>query len=73
VADRDGCVDCVAGNFADNVQGDGYFRVEGEDWGVGWNIGYMWEPTESTRFGVSYRSNSRHTLGGETKGSFAGV
>lgn len=37
-------------NFADNVQGDGYFRVKGDDWGFGWNIGYMWEPTESTRF-----------------------
>ncbi|MFN3767242.1 MAG: OmpP1/FadL family transporter [Ectopseudomonas guguanensis] len=73
VADRDGFVDCVAGNFADNVEGDGYFRVKGDDWGFGWNIGYMWEPTESTRFGVAYRSNIRHTLEGETKWSFAGV
>jgi long-chain fatty acid transport protein len=73
VADRDGFVDCVASNFADNVEGDGYFRVKGDDWGFGWNIGYMWEPTESTRFGVSYRSNIRHTLEGETKWSFAGV
>jgi len=73
VADRDGFVDCVASNFADNVQGDGYFRVKGDDWGFGWNIGYMWEPTESTRFGVAYRSNIRHTLEGETKWSFAGV
>ena len=73
VADRDGFVDCVAGNFADNVQGDGYFRVKGDDWGFGWNIGYLWEPTESTRFGVSYRSNIKHTLEGETKWSFADV
>lgn len=73
VADRDGFVDCVAGNFADNVQGDGYFRVKGDDWGFGWNIGYMWGPTESTRFGVSYRSNIRHTMEGETKWSFADV
>jgi long-chain fatty acid transport protein len=73
VADRDGFVDCVASNFADNVEGDGYFRVKGDDWGFGWNIGYMWEPTESTRFGVSYRSKIRHTLEGETKWSFAGV
>lgn len=73
VADRDGFVDCVASNFASNVQGDGYFRVKGDDWGFGWNIGYLWEPTESTRFGVAYRSNIRHTLEGETKWSFAGV
>lgn len=73
VADRDGFVDCVANNFANNVQGDGYFRVKGDDWGFGWNIGYMWEPTESTRFGVAYRSNIRHTMEGETKWSFADV
>ncbi|HZX18940.1 MAG TPA: OmpP1/FadL family transporter [Pseudomonas sp.] len=73
VADRDGFVDCVANNFADNVQGDGYFRVKGDDWGFGWNIGYLWEPTESTRFGVAYRSNIRHTLDGESKWSFASV
>lgn len=69
----DAFVDCVAKNFADNVQGDGYFRVKGDDWGFGWNIGYMWEPTESTRFGVAYRSHIRHTLEGETKWSFADV
>ena len=69
----DAFVDCVANNFADNVEGDGYFRVKGDDWGFGWNIGYMWEPTESTRFGVSYRSNIRHTLEGESKWSFAGA
>ncbi|WP_192983653.1 OmpP1/FadL family transporter [Pseudomonas sp. EggHat1] len=69
----DAFVDCVAKNFADNVEGDGYFRVKGDDWGFGWNIGYLWEPTEATRFGVSYRSNIRHTLEGETKWSFAGV
>lgn len=69
----DAFVDCVATNFANNVEGDGYFRVKGDDWGFGWNIGYLWEPTESTRFGVSYRSNIRHTLEGETKWSFAGA
>jgi long-chain fatty acid transport protein len=69
----DGFVDCVAKNFSDNVSGDGYFRVKGDDWGFGWNIGYMWEPTESTRFGVAYRSKISHTLEGETKWSFADV
>ncbi|PAU57456.1 OmpP1/FadL family transporter [Pseudomonas indica] len=73
VADRDGFVDCVASNFADNVEGDGYFRAKGDDWGFGWNIGYLWEPTENTRFGISYRSNIRHTLEGKTKWSFADV
>ncbi|WP_043310633.1 OmpP1/FadL family transporter [Pseudomonas sp. ML96] len=70
---RDEFVDCVASNFADNVQGDGYFRAKGDDWGFGWNVGYLWEPTESTRFGVAYRSRIKHTLKGETKWSFADV
>lgn len=69
----DAFVDCVASNFADNVEGDGYFRVKGDDWGFGWNIGYLWEPTDTTRFGVSYRSNIRHTLEGKSKWSFAGA
>ncbi len=73
VSDHDGFVDCVAKNFADNVEGDGYFRVKGDDWGFGWNIGYMWEPTETTRFGVAYRSHIKHTLEGKTKWSFADV
>lgn len=67
----DGFVDCVAQNFASNVEGDGYFRVKGDDWGFGWNVGYMWEPTESTRFGVAYRSHIKHTLEGKSKWSFA--
>lgn len=70
---RDAFVDCVANNFADNVQGDGYFRAKGDDWGFGWNIGYMWEPTEFTRFGIAYRSHIKHTLEGESKWSFADV
>lgn len=70
---RDEFVDCVASNFADNVSGDGYFRAKGDDWGFGWNIGYMWEPTDKTRFGISYRSHIKHTLEGETKWSFADV
>lgn len=70
---RDAFVDCVASNFADNVNGDGYFRAKGDDWGFGWNIGYMWEPTENTRFGIAYRSHIRHTLKGDTKWSFSGV
>lgn len=69
----DAFVDCVASNFADNVQGDGYFRAKGDDWGFGWNIGYLWEPTESTRFGIAYRSHIKHTLKGESKWSFADV
>ncbi|MBM7059810.1 transporter [Pseudomonas sp. UL073] len=69
----DAFVDCVASNFADNVQGDGYFRLKGDDWGFGWNIGYLWEPTEHTRFGIAYRSHIKHTLEGDTKWSFADV
>ncbi|MBB4865570.1 long-chain fatty acid transport protein [Pseudomonas nitritireducens] len=69
----DAFVDCVAKNFSDNVQGDGYFRVKGDDWGYGWNFGYLWEPTERTRFGIAYRSRIKHELEGRTKWSFSDV
>lgn len=69
----DAFVDCVAKNFSDNVKGDGYFRVKGDDWGYGWNIGYLWEPSERTRFGIAYRSRIKHELEGRTKWDFSDV
>jgi long-chain fatty acid transport protein len=35
---------------------DGEAELEGDDWGYGWNAGLLLEPTESTRFGLQYRS-----------------
>ena len=45
-------------------QVDGEYKADSIDWG--WNLGAMWNPTESLRFGVSYRSEIEH----HTEGHF---
>ncbi|MDG4866465.1 outer membrane protein transport protein [Guyparkeria sp. 1SP6A2] len=47
------------------VGSDGYVKVEGDDWSVGYNVGLMWQPSGVTRVGVSYRSGVDHELEGE--------
>ncbi|OUL18645.1 aromatic hydrocarbon degradation protein [Nostoc sp. RF31YmG] len=37
-------------------QADGFVKVTGSDWSVGYNLGVMYEPSKSTRIGLSYRS-----------------
>lgn len=39
---------------------DGRFSVEGDSWGVGYNLGYLLELDAHTRFGAAYRSSIRH-------------
>lgn len=40
-------------------------EVTGDDWGVGATLGVLVEFSESTRFGLGYRSQISHTLEGE--------
>lgn len=35
---------------------DGYFRLRGEDWSFGWNVGVLLQPGPATRVGLTYRS-----------------
>lgn len=44
---------------------DGYVELEGDSWGVGFNIGVLYEISEKTRFGAAYRSRIEHTLDGD--------
>jgi len=39
-------------------------RVEGSDWSLGFNIGFMYEPSDDTRLGLHYRSHIQHNLEG---------
>ena len=41
--------------------------VKGDSWAWGWNFGLMFQPTDTVRLGVSYRSNICHDAEGETK------
>ena len=41
--------------------------VNGDSWSWGWNIGLMYQPTETLRFGLAYRSNVCHDAEGDMK------
>lgn len=43
---------------------DGYAEISGDDWGFGFNFGALWDVTDSTRVGFSYRSKVKHELRG---------
>jgi len=44
---------------------DGNVEVTGDSWGYGFNLGAIYQPTESTRIGLSFRSKVEQTLEGE--------
>ena len=50
--------------------GEGYgidSVVKGDSWAWGWNIGLMYQPTETLRLGLAYRSNVCHDAEGDLK------
>jgi len=48
-----------------NMSNLGLAEVNGNDWGYGANIGLLYEFSEATRIGVSYRSQISHTIKGD--------
>ena len=44
---------------------DGEVEVEGDDWSVGYSLGALWQATDRTRLGLSFRSGIDHTLEGD--------
>ena len=46
---------------------DGYGRLNADSWAWGANIGVMWSPTETLRFGLAYRSAVNHHAEGYYK------
>lgn len=44
---------------------DAFAKVEGDDWSAGINIGFLLEPGDNTRVGLSYRSQVKHQLHGD--------
>lgn len=49
------------------LQSDGFAELTGDDWGYGFNLGLLYEPSEATRLGVSFRSEIETTVEGELK------
>lgn len=46
---------------------DGFTKVEGDDWGFGYNLGLLYEFTPETRIGLAFRSRIAHTLKGDNR------
>ena len=44
--------------------------VNGDSWAWGFNLGLMYQPTETLRFGLAYRSQIAHDAAGDIKISF---
>jgi long-chain fatty acid transport protein len=44
---------------------DGFVELEGDSWGVGYNLGLLYEFSPATRAGLAYRSRIEHTLEGD--------
>ncbi|MGE5155348.1 MAG: OmpP1/FadL family transporter [Bdellovibrio bacteriovorus] len=50
-----------------NLAADGYSVLDGDDWGLGWNLGVLFELDPATRLGASYRSKVDLDLDGESR------
>ncbi len=46
-------------------QHDGFGEMTGDGWGYGFNLGVLFEPTESSRIGLAFRSKIHHKLKGD--------
>ncbi|ATJ84250.1 OmpP1/FadL family transporter [Halomonas beimenensis] len=46
---------------------DGFAEVTGDDWGYGYTLGALFQATERTRLGISYRSEIDLTLEGDVE------
>ena len=43
---------------------DGYFRLRGDDWAFGWNVGALIQPGPQTNIGIAYRSRVQQEFKG---------
>lgn len=41
-------------------------NVKGDSWALGWNVGLMFQPVETVRLGLAYRSHIAHNAEGHT-------
>lgn len=60
---RLGAASCAPLGFLPQAK-DGRITLEGTDWGYGFNLGVLFAPSDSMRFGLAYRSRIRHDVSG---------
>lgn len=58
-----GAATCAAVDITPQSR-DGNAKVSGDSWGVGWNVGALFELSRSTRLGIAYRSSIKHEIKG---------
>ena len=73
IARTQGAAAAQAATLALRGAKDGHAEMDGDDWGFGFNLGYLYQPSESTRFGIAYRSSISHKLKGNTVWDFSQV
>lgn len=61
-----------AAQIAPNGHTDVNVNIKGNDWGFGYNLGWIWDINDNTRIGVSYRSKVEHTLKGDAHWDIVG-
>lgn len=47
--------------------------LKADGWAWGFNFGFMWEPTDTVRLGLAYRSSINHKVNGDTDITFPGL
>lgn len=63
----------ATGTVVPNGIADGYAKIDADDWGFGFNVGWMWDVNEQTRLGLSYRSPIKHDLKGTANWELTGA
>ena len=62
----------VDAKFGVGYEGNGlklHNEYSADNFTWGWNVGMMWAPVENVRFGISYRSETKHATNGDLKTS----
>jgi long-chain fatty acid transport protein len=61
-----GMIYSIPGSNPGTSSQDGFVKINGDDWGLGWTAGMLVELTEQTRIGLAFRSAISHDLQGHT-------
>jgi long-chain fatty acid transport protein len=59
--------------LSNSANGAGIATVHGDDYGWGFNLGVLWQPSAATRVGVAYRSEVEQNLEGDVDFSVAAI
>jgi long-chain fatty acid transport protein len=61
-----GNMDLEQGMLTNYTRYANYFRFKGDGWGVGYNLGLLWQPIDQISIGATFRSSTTITFDGHT-------